>query len=200
MPILDVKTVSAKQVWQTADKQRTIWELQLEYEGKPVKAQTFSESIATPGWAGKVETYERGNNTFVKQPPKEDSPYGGSNRTATPGSRSSGYPAKDEKAIQAMWSIGQSVVLHGQMQTGTNIELDFIERYAQDLFLMVDRVKVVTDEPEPEAVTATPESSDGAGDDVVIENVPDDISTIFDDAEAKAEQVDVGEDPWKPST
>lgn len=82
MPQLDVTTKTATSVWKSPDGQREIFELGLEYEGKPVKAKTYSKDIATVGWSGTVETYEKpgrnGSETFVKQPPKEGGSYGGS--------------------------------------------------------------------------------------------------------------------------
>lgn len=54
------------------------------------------------------------------------------------------YIPKDEKAIQAMWSIGQAVVLHNATNTGTKVEIETIEALAIELFGMVDSVKAAT--------------------------------------------------------
>ena len=48
------------------------------------------------------------------------------------------FQPKDEASIKAMWSISQSIA------TG-QLDVDDIEAMAKDLFLMVDRVKVVTE-------------------------------------------------------
>lgn len=76
MPQLTIQTKQAKQVWQSPDGQRTIFELLMESDGKEFKAKTYSREIATENWSGTVETYEKpgrnGSETFVKQPPKED--------------------------------------------------------------------------------------------------------------------------------
>lgn len=194
MPKLEVRTVASKVIWTSPDGQRKIHELQMDYKGKPVKANTFSDAIAVEGWSGEVETYERegkGNapaQTFVKQPQKDGSGYPSNSvgeRTAKPA-----YKPKDEKAIQAMWSIGQAVQL--VVATKPKDILGTVEAHAQELFLMVDRVKAVT---EVQGAT-TPEP------DVVIDpdqTTIEDIKEIFGEAEAAAEDVEV-EDPWQPKT
>lgn len=93
MPTLQVKTVSAEQVWSKGDL--VISKLVLDYNGQEVQAKTYSKSIAVPGWSGTVETYEKqgrnGSETFVKQPLKEGGYSGGSSsQTGTQASRS--YP------------------------------------------------------------------------------------------------------------
>ena len=79
MPIIqDVETIEAKQVWQSPDRQRTIYDLTLNAGGSEAKASTYSGIIATVGWKGDVETYEKpgknGSTTYVKQAPKENAP------------------------------------------------------------------------------------------------------------------------------
>lgn len=194
MPRLDVKTTAAKEVWKSPDGQRKIYELVMDYKGKPVKAQTFSEKIAEVGWTGEVESYERGNHTFVRQTPKEDG-YAPRSSGGTTNSSTSKYVPKDEKAIQAMWATGQAVQL--VVATKPKDLIGQVEAYAQELFLMVDRVKVVApDVPdEPETPTESPEP------DVVHDPEQtsiEDIKDIFSDAEKAAEEVKV-EDPWQPS-
>lgn len=99
MPQLQVTTKSANQVWASPDGQRTIFELQLEYEGKPVKAKTYSKEISVPGWMGTVETYEKpgrnGVETFVKQPPKEGASYGGGGASTNRGGGGYSKPMAD---------------------------------------------------------------------------------------------------------
>lgn len=84
MPQLEVTTKSATSVWKSPDGQREIFELQLEWQGKPVSAKTYSKDIATEGWKGTVESYEKsgrnGIETFVKQPQKEGYSGGGGYR------------------------------------------------------------------------------------------------------------------------
>jgi hypothetical protein len=82
MPQLDVTTKSAEQVWASPDGQRVLYEVVMEWEGKPVKAKTYSQAIATENWTGTVVTEERPNKkggveTFVKQPQKEGGYSGG---------------------------------------------------------------------------------------------------------------------------
>lgn len=95
MPQLEVTTKKATSVWKSPDGQREIWELELDYEGKPVKAKTYSKDIATNEWHGTVETYEKagrnGSETFVKQPPKEGGSYGPSTSSGTSTPSGSGF-------------------------------------------------------------------------------------------------------------
>lgn len=204
MPKLHVKTISSEQVWKSPDGARKIWELKLQYEDRVVKAQTFSETIAGEGWEGEVETYERGQNTFVKQPPKEDgyTPSQTGSRPSSTGAGSSkgNYQPKDEKAIKAMWAIGQAKDIALKVspvdQKQPMVEfVSLVETYAQELFLMVDRVKVTEESPEP-AVTETKEPSDAVP---VTDEQLDNIGEIFDNAGQAAEDVTV-EDPWKPKS
>lgn len=73
MPQLQVKVVSAEEVWRKGDL--AIFKLTLEYNGQQVQAKTYSKTIANSGWEGTVETYEKegrnGSETFVKQPQRE---------------------------------------------------------------------------------------------------------------------------------
>lgn len=83
MPKVYIKVIGSEQVWQSPDKQRTIYKLEAETEdGKSLDVQTFSEKI-TDGFEGEVETYERGRNTFVRQLPKEDESGQYASRTQT---------------------------------------------------------------------------------------------------------------------
>lgn len=151
MPELQMTTKTAKEVWRSPDGQRVLYQLGLEYQGKPVTAKTYSREVATPGWSGVLQTREEqgkyGVETFVRQPPKENVP-SSTGQTAQGGTARSGYTPKDEKAIQAMWAIGQAVQVtiatyKGKDPSGT------IEALAKELFVMVDRVKVGA-EPLPE--------------------------------------------------
>ena len=81
MPSLHVKTTKSEKVWESPDKQRVIYKLELDYEGNPTEAKTYSKDIAEIGWEGDVESYEKegkfGSETFVKQPQKESGYSGG---------------------------------------------------------------------------------------------------------------------------
>lgn len=99
MPVLEnVITKISEQVWASPDGQRKIYKLGLEWQDKPVEAKTYSDQIATIGWQGTVETYEKpgrnGSETFVKQPPKEGGGFGGGNtvRSGNPGNRGTSDP------------------------------------------------------------------------------------------------------------
>src|SRR5258707_14638136 len=98
MPNLHISVKQAQEVWRSPDGQRVLYGIIMEVGGKEAKAKTYSKAIATIGWSGDIETYEKtgrdGVETFVKQVPKE----GGF----------SPRPLKDEVPIKAMWSIGQA--------------------------------------------------------------------------------------------
>lgn len=81
MARLEVTTKTAEQVWTSPDGKLTIFKIGLEYQGKPFDAKTYSKTVATVGWRGEVESYEKqgrnGPETFVKQPQKEGGWQGG---------------------------------------------------------------------------------------------------------------------------
>lgn len=147
MPIIEnVTTTKSEQIWESPDGQRKIYALTLEFKGQQFKAKTYSNMIASEGWAGDVETYEKptkqGSDTFVKQPQKEQSSW----QQAKP--QTAKYQPKDEKAIQAMWSIGQAVLLNQDSKALGDEKLGLVESAAQELFAMVDRVKASESAPE----------------------------------------------------
>lgn len=93
---MTLTTKSAKEVWNSPDGKITMFELILDYKGQEVKAKTYSGAIATVGWTGEVETYEKSNKagqpeTFVKQPPKENAGYGGGGGKSYGGSPKSDF-------------------------------------------------------------------------------------------------------------
>lgn len=95
MPQLQVKTVSAEEVWKSPDGKLTIFKLTLEHDGQQVGAKTYSKTIATAGWSGTVETYEKsgrnGSETFVKQPQQEGfQPRGGGGQRSFGGGKPQG--------------------------------------------------------------------------------------------------------------
>lgn len=153
MPTVQVTTKTATQVWKSPDGQRTINEVELDWEGKTLKAKTYSDAIATVGWSGEVESYEKqgrnGNETFVKQPPKENPGYGSTSGGSA--RSSSGYTPRDDSHIRAQWAIGQA----NSFFTMENLDTAVVEQMATDFFLMVDRVKQAvpdgTPAPTPEA-------------------------------------------------
>lgn len=178
MPILNNVTVDRSEViWQKGD--RTIHSVTMNYQGSPFTAKTFSGAIAKVGWSGDVEVYKKqgqqGPDQFVKQAPKEEGSYG---QGSTSQSESSSYPKKDEKAIQAMWAISQSIAAHSAATELDPASLESVQGYAVELFKMVDEVKKgsQTDEPVYEPI-------DG---DVSL----DEIDSIFGKNETK---------PWTPN-
>lgn len=193
MPQFEVKTTEARSVWKSPDGQREIFDLTLDYDGQAVSASTYSKDIATVGWSGTVETYEkegkggRPSQTFVKQPQKEGNFTPGASSGRTP------YIPKDEKAIQAMWSIGQSVNAHVGSEGLDAAELTSVRDYAIELFHMVDAVKADTS-AEPEAAPK---------EDVVVEDIPEqmdmtEIDKIFKKSEDDKPATE--EKPWPPKS
>ena len=89
---------------------------------------------------------------------KKETPQFGGGGSFSGGSGSKpAYTPKDEKAIQAMWAIGQAV-----SALGTKTEEQYVEHVKQlaiDLFAMVDTVKLgkVEAEPVAEAVSLNDE-------------------------------------------
>lgn len=183
--ITGVTTKEVKHVWSSPDNSRHINEVTMDYNGKLFKANTFSDKIATEGWSGDVESYEKegrnGSQTFVKQVPKEGGAYSG--QTSTGGRTSGSYVPKDEKAIQAMWAIGQSIAaLNDKVE-----DLQLVEDYSKELFAMVDRVKT-GDSTSEQSYTVT-------GDDTVADaDAPLDLSLM--DEMLSGDKVDEGETPW----
>lgn len=88
-------------------------------------------------------------------------------RGGSGGGSSGGKSPKDEKAIQAMWAIGQAINALGTVSTdGVQHYLGQVNEMADELFNMVDMVK-----------TSTPNK------DEVVTDIPDDMSDIFGDVE-----------------
>lgn len=145
MPQLKVTTKAAEKVWASPDGQRVIHKVILDYNGQDAVAKTYSKDIATVGWSGTVETYEKpgrnGSETFVKQPPKEDGSYG--SQGGTRGGSKPAYVPKDERAIQAMAAIKQAVALVGPVGPKADMStiLGVVHEVATELFDMVDLVK-----------------------------------------------------------
>lgn len=195
MPQFKTTTKQSSSVWKSPDGSREIFEVAMDYEGQPVKAKTYSKDIATVGWEGTVDTYEKegrnGSETFVKQPPKEGGWVGGSTQPGTSGGIRSSYQPKDDKAIQAMWAIGQSIAAHNGCEGLDASDLASVEAYAVEVNAMVARVK-----GEDSTDTTAPEQTK----DVVVDDIPDgpidlsDINDIFPDNEV------IQEKPWPPKS
>lgn len=189
MPQFETETKDSRSVWKSPDGQREIYEITLDYNGQPVKAKTYSHDIAVVGWKGTVDVYEKqgrnGTEQFVKQPPKDNPSYGGGSAGGAP--RSTGYQ-KDDKAIQAMWAIGQSVAFHTDHEGPAEELVSEIERMAQEFFAMVARVKASEDAPE---APAQPDKVQEVTDE------PLDLKMI-DQVFNPEPIVDQGELPWPP--
>lgn len=139
MPQLQVTTRRAEQIWQSPDGQRTIYAVEMDSNGQTARAKTYSKAIATEGFSGEVETYEKagrdGSETFVKQAQKEGG-YGG------------GRQPKDNSEIKAQMAIKAAVQIGGTFditnQAAMAKYLVGIENAAKEIFAMVDRVKTGT--------------------------------------------------------
>lgn len=133
MPQLSVTTADAREVWRSPDGQRIIWLVSLSHEGKTFAAKTYSKAIATVGWSGSIESYDKpgknGNETFVKQAAKEG------------GQEASRTQPKDEAAIKAMWAINAAIAFDHKNE----LVIEELETLAKELFAMVDRVKTGQD-------------------------------------------------------
>lgn len=197
MPQLEVKTVSANEVWSKGDV--TIWELNLEYQGKPVSAKTYSKAIATPGWSGTVETYEKANNrggsdTFVKQPQKEGYGGGGGYRGGGGGGKKDADPftmylsyAKD--VALACLEISSLAKTAGKLSFNAELYeevLAAVEAGGEQLFSGREKAKAgEVDKPQAQP------TSDEESQDITVEDLG---------AALGGEPVDVGETPWPPTS
>lgn len=112
MPTFEnVTTKSANEVWKTPDGKMTISEIVLDIAGKDVKAKTYSNAIATVGWSGTVESYEKtgrnGVETFVKQPQKEGFSGGGRSFAKPQGDQFTMYLSYAKDVAVAMLENGK---------------------------------------------------------------------------------------------
>lgn len=178
-----LKTISSTEVWRKGDI--AIFELQMEYEGKPVRAKTYSEVIAKVGWEGDCVTYEKqgrnGPEQFVKQVPKENTGYSSTTVRSSRGSGAGSYTPRDDSHIKAQWAIGQAMGFATAINTDGKVDFDLVEGIARSLFTMVDRVKA----PQ-QTVIDTVHDADG----------PIDTKVIDDIFNQPIETEDSGELPW----
>ena len=133
---MKVKTVSSRQVWQSPDKQRTIWEINIRDEtGKTWPLKTYSQEIAEVGFGGEVETYDgKDGQKFVKQPNAQGGYKGGGNNAA----RLEADKLK-QKEIRAEWAIGKAITSLGIFPLDGEA-LDKVRDLASKLYDMVDGV------------------------------------------------------------
>lgn len=147
MPTAQATTKEAEQIWASPDGQRKLRKVIMEVNGASVEVRTYSDQIATVGWSGTVETYEKPGKdghaaqTFVKQPPKEGGYSGGS--ASTSGSGKPTYQPRDDDAIKAMFAIKGAVELAKLNPKSTIID---VEATARQLYDMVERVKTPLDD------------------------------------------------------
>lgn len=185
MPTLDgATTKDSKAVWKSPDGQRTISEVVLDYQGTTFKAKTYSNDIATVGWTGTIESYEKegrqGSETFVKQPPKENQGY------PTAGGRSGGSYQRDDSHIKAQWAIGQSIIVHNAEVDLNAVDLDSVQSLARELYDMVDRVR-----GESAGADTEPATDEVVSDVTKQEDLLKDIDEVFGKS--------APETPWKKS-
>lgn len=193
MPLFQTTTKESRSVWKSPDGQREIFEVTLDYQGQTFKAKTYSRDISVVGFIGEVESYEKegrnGSETFVKQAPKEGFSSGSSSYPSkNSDSNRHTYTPKDEKAIQAMWAIGQSIAAHNGNTDMDVANLESVKAFAVEVFGMVDDVKTggVYTPQEPEVVHE------------VVENEQVDMTAI--DAIFKKNESDTGDKPWNKNS
>lgn len=133
---MKVTTKSSKQIWQSPDKQKTIWEVTLKAEDGKLYGglKTYSESIAKEGFEGEVETYDGKNpgEKFVKQP---NTGRGGGNNAERLKA-----DAEKQKEIKAEWAIAKAISSL-QIFPLDDDALAQVEELATKLYQMVNRVK-----------------------------------------------------------
>lgn len=132
---MKVTTKTAKQTWQSPDKQRTIWEVTISDGDKDYGLKTYSEEIAQVGFQGDVETYvnNRGDR-FVRQVPKEKASYGGKG--------GGNYQPRDDAGIKAQFAIKAAIAFCPKPENARDMEaISAIEDVAMHFYAMVDRVK-----------------------------------------------------------
>jgi hypothetical protein len=89
MPIIkNATTKSSSLTWTSPDQKINLYSLVLLVNGQSVATKTYSGQIASEGWTGDVETYQKTGKdgkptTFVKQI-KKDSPYQRGDSKSTP--------------------------------------------------------------------------------------------------------------------
>lgn len=146
MPNFKTTTKEAKESWKSDDGKVTIYEVVMDYNGKPLKTQTMSKAIATVGWSGEVETYENAKGrTYIRQP-KTEGNWGGSKN----------YTPRDDSAIKAQFAIKAAV----NLAASGVIPVDDIEPTALDFFDMVERVKGDGAKEEVKEVVETKEDDE----------------------------------------
>ena len=131
--VYNATTKQAESIWRSPDGSKEIFKVTIEVGGEEFQAKTYSKDISKVGWTGSLESYEKegkfGSETFVKQPQKEGG-YGGGKS----------YTPKDEKAIQAMWAIGQAMSWFSN-RAQDKLVADDVKQLAIVLNSMVDDVK-----------------------------------------------------------
>lgn len=126
---MKAKTIQSEQVWQSPDKQKTIWAVQIEAENKRrYELKTYSAKIAAPTFEGNIESYvnKRGERFIRQIPVKSTKP---------------AFDTARDNNIRAQWAIGQAIAFASATMDKNTITMPIIERYAKDLFATVSRVK-----------------------------------------------------------
>lgn len=71
--IKNVETLMSKQTWESPDHKIKGYAITLDVNGEEFTANTYSGQIAKVGFKGDVETYEKGDYTYVRQYKDESS-------------------------------------------------------------------------------------------------------------------------------
>lgn len=160
------KTISSEKIWSSPDGSRSIWSAKLDTGGVQYSLKTYSGKIAQVGFEGDVETYQKGDQRFVKQVPKE-------NNFTNPGASITPPTKTDPNTIRAQFAIKAAIACIG---AGAVVPIDnkkdslgVVLETAKRLFTMVDEVKAV-------ALSASAQQND-----TVVTNFDDDEPINVDD-------------------
>lgn len=138
---MKVKTTASEQIWQSPDKEKTIWEVTLQDDkGTDYRLKTFSKEISVEGFEGEVESYlnKRGER-FVKQPQAAGGYSGGNNAARL------AADSKKQTEIRAEWAIGKAITSLGIFPLDAEA-LKKVESLAAELYTMVDNVIALSGE------------------------------------------------------
>lgn len=125
-----VKTINSREIWQSPDGKKTIWQVILQTHNKHAYSlKTYSKHIASLGFEGEVDSYvNKHGERFVRQSPK-------------PHVESASTASNRDSSIRAQWAIGQAIALASATMDKQKITMKVIEKYAKQLFASVSRVK-----------------------------------------------------------
>lgn len=171
MPTLQVSTTQSKSVWRSPDGQREIFEVELDYNGTPVIAKTYSKDISVVGWSGSVETYEKEgkpgmpSQTFVKQPAKEGG-YGGGG-----GGRSYAKPQGDNYTMYLSYAKDLAGYCIADGKFSSKLFAELLDQVSEGGKVLYEARPGAVETPEPKPETKSTAETLSL-DDLAIEDEP----------------------------